>query len=312
MNHPWVPSTHVSICDHHVHCNEPITSSALTEYGPSSAYTFEPFCVHLIHPYLLLVLDFIVYTSGTSTAHESCTSLSVPLYVRQSSLGSGCFRLRRGSRSNISSFILRWVISCSCQHNGKSICFSHSHFSSILSRYLAIYLSTVLVVSTSSVLDLKLAICKSYRELLWSVDISYLSSSTVGFAINICRVGVLKHLPLAWCNSMSCIFYLSVSPFRRHRAVQVVCLHHIPEMSLKVLSLCSILTSVYLTPADSLILYVSTETCQLFGCHYAFLLELACVWSRLFLLWVCLVCGIWLWSNLGLSAALLQYLTLIQ
>ena len=106
---------------------------------------------------------------------------------------------------------------------------------------------------------------------------------------------------------MSCIFYLSVSPFRRHRAVQVVCLHHISEMSLKVLSLCSILTSVYLTPADSLILYVSTETCHLlFGCHYAFFLELACVWSRLFLLWVCLVCGIWLWSNLGLFPDLLH------
>ena len=49
-------------------------------------------------------------------------------------------------------------------------------------------------------------------------------------------------------------------------------------------------------------------TCQLLGCH-AFLLELACVWSSLFLLWVCLVCGIWLWSDLWLSADLLHHLT---
>ena len=43
-------------------------------------------------------------------------------------------------------------------------------------------------------------------------------------------------------------------------------------------------------------------TCHLLGCH-AFLLKLTCVWF-----WVCLVCGIRLWSDLELSADLPHYL----
>ena len=57
----------------------------------------------------LPVLDFIVYTSGTSAAHESRTSLSVPLYIRRPSLYQvlSSFAVVRGSRSNISSYMLR-------------------------------------------------------------------------------------------------------------------------------------------------------------------------------------------------------------
>ena len=54
-------------------------------------------------------LDFIIYTSGTSTSAKSCTSLSLPLYVRRPSLIRmlSSFAVVRGSRSNISTYMLR-------------------------------------------------------------------------------------------------------------------------------------------------------------------------------------------------------------
>ena len=111
MNHPWVLSTHISIRDYHVRLNGPITSSALTKYGSSSAYTFEPFCVHLIHPYQtscpglhrLHIRHFscprITYFLERATVH----STAIPL--------SGVNLLRRGPWFSLKHLVLYAEIS---------------------------------------------------------------------------------------------------------------------------------------------------------------------------------------------------------